>query len=141
MVTQELSKAAVEINSIFEFMPLELLNKIPEDFKSLFKEIACTNYNFIYDKSKTLYNQKLLPETKGIIAFIYKEYLCNSEQKEEYVKICDKYIQNIEIEKIGFDGIFNNTADIENNINKSLDLYVEESFIKKIIKKIRRIFS
>lgn len=33
MVTKELSEVAVEINSIFENMSIDLLNKIPQNFK------------------------------------------------------------------------------------------------------------
>ena len=81
MVTKELSEAAVEINSIFENMSIDLLNKIPIDFRNFFIEIASENYKFEYNKTISLNEQELLPKTKGILALIYRDYLCDELEK------------------------------------------------------------
>lgn len=86
MVTKELSQAAVEINSIFENMSDDLLNKIPLEFKKFFKEIESTEYKFEYDKKLKLSEQKLLPMTQGLLSLIYIIYLCEEEEKEEFYK-------------------------------------------------------
>lgn len=75
MVTKELSEVAVEINSIFENMSIDLLNKI-----------ASKDYKFEYDKTISLNEQRLLPKTKGILALIYRDYLCDEIEKENYNK-------------------------------------------------------
>ena len=79
MISKELSEAAVEINSIFENMSIDLLNKIPKNLQDFFCKIASTTYTFNYDKFKTLKEQNLKPETQGIIALIYSNYLCPKE--------------------------------------------------------------
>ena len=86
MVSKELSEAAVEINSIFENMPIDLLKKIPESFKNFINDIASKDYKFEYNKNRTLNEQKLLPRTKGILALIYRDYLCDEIEKENYNK-------------------------------------------------------
>ena len=86
MVTKELSEVAVEINSIFENMSIDLLNKIPQNFKEFFNKIASKDYKFEYDKTISLNEQRLLPKTKGILALIYRDYLCDEIEKENYNK-------------------------------------------------------
>ena len=86
MVTKELREAAVEINSIFENMSIDLLNKIPQNFKEFFNKIASKDYKFEYDKTISLNEQRLLPKTKGILALIYRDYLCDEIEKENYNK-------------------------------------------------------
>ena len=92
MVSKELSKAAVEINSIFDNMTSEALEKIPEEFRKFLKRIASKTYVFQYDKTKRLEKQNLLPKTKGVLALIYKDFLCNEEERQEYIKTCKKVL-------------------------------------------------
>lgn len=99
MVTKELSEAAVEINSIFENMSMDLLNKIPLNFRKFMNEIASKDYKFEYDKTMNLNKQKLLPRTKGIIALIYRDYLCDEEEKENYNKEYNRILVLKEQEK------------------------------------------
>lgn len=85
MEMKELSEAAVEINSIFENMSSEMLNKIPKKLQNFFREIASKTYKFEYDKNKTLEEQSLKLKTKGIIALIYRDYICNQEERKDYI--------------------------------------------------------
>ena len=50
-------------------------------FKIFFIRIASKDYKFEYNKTISLNEQKLLPQTKGILALIYRDYLCNDEEK------------------------------------------------------------
>ena len=99
MNTKELSEAAVEINAILINIPDEISKMIPKEFKDYFNKIASTEYKFEYDISVSLSNQKLLPKTKGILAYIYREYLCNEDEREAYIKECNKVLNKIEKEK------------------------------------------
>lgn len=95
MISKELSYSAVEINEIFNNMNRDILSKIPIKFINFFNEIASKDYSFHYDKNKSLENQVLLPKTKGILALIYRVYLCNEKEKAEYIEYCKKnYIEN-----------------------------------------------
>ena len=102
MVTKELSEAAVEINSIFENMSVDLLNKIPKKFKIFFIRIASKDYKFEYNKTISLNEQKLLPQTKGILALIYRDYLCDEIEKENYNKEYNRVLMLKEHEKQDF---------------------------------------
>lgn len=99
MVSKELSEAAVEINSIFDNMTADIISKIPQNVRSFFNKIASENYLFQYDKSKKLDEQELLPRTKGILALIYRDYLCNEDEKQSYIENCNKILMVIEKRK------------------------------------------
>ena len=50
---KEINEVAVEINSIFDNMSIELLNKIPLKIRKFFKNNASNKYIFEYDKTKS----------------------------------------------------------------------------------------
>ena len=81
MVSKELAEAAVEINVILENTSPEIVNKIPQKFINFLKEISSITYTFKYDNSKSLEEQDIKPKTKGLIALIYKDYLCDPLEK------------------------------------------------------------
>lgn len=145
MVTKELSEAAVEINSIFENMSIALLNKIPIDFRNFFIEIASESYKFEYNKTLSLNEQELLPKTKGILALIYRDYLCDELEKERYNKEYNRILLKKEqekSEKYDANNLFKTkrTEKDCSNINVLPIEYKKRSVLKKIIEKFKNLF-
>lgn len=149
MVTKELSEAAVELNSIFDNMDDTLLKKIPKKFRNWFKEIASKEYKFEYDKNKKLNEQQISKETRGLLALIYKDYICDKEEKEAYIKKCNTILKQIDDEKrekYSPEKIFEKNKKDETNIEQevSKELYVvpkKTSFISRLIEKIKSFFN
>ena len=142
MVTKELREAAVEINSIFENMSIDLLNKIPQNFREFYNKIASKDYKFQYDKRVRLNEQKLLPKTKGILAFIYRDYLCDEIEKENYNKEYNRVLMLKEIEKqekYNANDIFKNRKNEGSNINTLPIKYKKMSLFRKIFEKLKSI--
>ena len=142
MVTKELSEVAVEINSIFENMSIDLLNKIPQNFKEIFNKIASKDYKFEYDKTISLNEQRLLPKTKGILALIYRDYLCDEIEKEKYNKEYNRVLMLKEIEKqekYNSNDIFKNRKNEGSNINTLPIKYKKMSLFRKIFEKLKSI--
>lgn len=96
MNSDELSKIAVELDGIFDNMPIELVNKIPKDLIKTLNGIKHTSYQFNYDNTKTLKEQKISPKTKGILAYLYKEYICDDIEKKQYNQKYYEYIEEQE---------------------------------------------
>ena len=145
MITKELSEAAVEINTIFENMAISLLDKIPENFRNFFIEIASENYKFEYNKLLSLKEQKLLPETKGILAIIYRDYLCNDVEKECYNKEYNRVLFLKEQEKYQVyspNNLFKNKMDKDTHYDISVlpVEYKKVSLFRKIVEKFKKIF-
>lgn len=147
MVTKELSEAAVELNAIFENTSEDILKKIPSSFKKFISDIKSENYKFDYDKSKKLVEQDVKPETRGLIALIYQSYICNEEERAEYIQKCNEYFQEEERkkrEKYNPDNIFkseNKVKPIENvTSNEVAMVEYKESIFSRFMKKIKGIF-
>ena len=146
MVTKELSEAAVEFNSILEYTSEDLKNKIPKKFLDFLQSIQSKTYKFEYDKTKKLDEQKLKPKTRGLIALVYQDYICNEDEKEEYIQKSQKLIKQIEEskrEKYNPNDIFKDKK-IENDKDTTNTVEIveyKESIIKRIIRKIKNIFT
>lgn len=146
MVTKELSEAAVEFNSILEYTSEDLKNKIPKKFLDFLQSIQSKTYKFEYDKTKKLDEQKLKPKTRGLIALVYQDYICNEAEKEEYIQKSQKIIKQIEEnkrEKYNPNDIFKDKK-IENDKDTTNTVEIveyKESIIKRIIRKIKNIFT
>lgn len=146
MVTKELSEAAVEFNCILEYTSEELKSKIPKRFLDFLKSIQSQTYKFKYDKTKKLNEQELKPKTRGLIALVYQDYLCNETDKKEYIQKSQKFFKQIkEIERETY-----NPKDIfkdkeikftQNTASANAIIEYKESIIKKIINRIKNIFS
>lgn len=78
------SKAFVELNEIINNMNENLKNKIPDKTIKAIKLAGNKNYKFNYDKSKSLNEQTLLPETKSLLSVIYSDYLCSPEERKKW---------------------------------------------------------
>jgi len=148
MVTKDLSEAAVEMNVILEKAPQEFVGKIPKKFRDFLKEIESKEYTFNYDNSKTLNEQNLKKETRGLIGLVYRDYICDSEERDEYIYRINNFLKQQELEireKYNPDNVFKNKKSNINNaeeINQNISNMVvyKESFMKKIWNKIIGVF-
>ena len=146
MVTKELSEAAVEFNCILEYTSEEVKNRIPKKFLDFLQSIQSKTYKFEYDKTKKLDEQKLKPKTRGLIALVYQDYICNETEKEEYIQKSKKIIKQIEEskrEKYNPNDIFKDKKiDTVKDTTKTVEIVeYKEYIIKKIINKIKNIFT
>lgn len=96
---QEINEIAVEINSIFDNMSIDVLNKIPLKIRDFFKNNASSTYSFEYDKTKSLNEQNIKDKTRGIIALLYRDYICDDVERKEYNDIYAKFLNKKEEEK------------------------------------------
>ena len=143
---QEINEVAVEINSIFNNMSIDVLNKIPLKIRNFFKNNASSTYSFEYDKTNSLNEQNIKDKTRGIIALLYRDYICDDVERKEYNEIYTKFLNKKEEEKRALynpNDIFKkaNNEICENNCDNENANYLEvinnkPSFIKKIFNKI-----
>lgn len=149
MVTKELSEAAVEFNSILEHSSKDIIEKIPIKFLDFINKIASKTYKFDYDQSKSLDEQNLKPETRGLIALVYQDYICDDEERNEYIQKSQLFVnqmENLKREKYNPDDIFknkkNNSESVEDNVltETAIVEYKEKNFIQKLFDKIKYLF-
>lgn len=146
MISRELSEAVVEFNCILANSSKEIIKKIPTKFLNFLKSIESNTYKFEYDRSKSLNKQELKPETRGLIALVYQDYICNDEERKEYIEKCKVIMEeneNIKRKKYNPNDIFkkaDNKQEIS-NIEKPLNNITEykENIFQKILKLIKKI--
>ena len=144
----EYSLAMSEVLSIINQSEDSYKNKIPQSFKQFIEKNSDVTYKPNFDLKTPLKDLKLRKETKGILALIYRSYICNEEERREYdkiLKINDDIIQKQLSEKYDvykvFDKRQNNTDKQEfDNTHKDLVKYKKENIFMRIINKIRDIF-
>ena len=144
-----LAKAYAEVDKILSYVESEYVEKIPRKMRELFKNEKLKDYEVKIDKNKPLDEQKLQRKTLAILALININYWCKTQkEKQELLKLYAKNDRKIEeelLEKYNPDNIFKKKEineemeKITENITSIVE-YKKESFIKKILKKIKNLF-
>lgn len=148
MVTKELSEAAVEFNTILKYTSEEIKRKIPKKFLDFLTSIQSHTYKFEYDKTKKLNEQNLKSKTRGLIALVYKDYICDENKRKEYIQMQQDVIKLKEEEKRRLynpNEVFKsrkieNNRRISNAENNVSIIQYKDSRLKRIIGKIKKIF-
>ena len=144
-----LARAYSEVDEILSFMEIEYVERVPKKLRELFKNEKLKDYIPNINKSIPLNEQNLERKTYAILAMLDLHYWCNSEEeKKELLKAYsnnDKKRQKELQEKYNPDNLFKDKEkEIEQKETKeeitALVEYKEESFIKKIIDRIKRLF-
>ena len=140
-------KAYKEVVEILKYVPKESVDKIPQTMLDTLNSKMDNTHNFSIDINKSFEEQKLLEETKAILANIFRDYWATPYQKER-IEAKERYDrQKIEEEKkanTNYD-IFkkdNNEEHKENEVSNS-NLPIEtkkEKFYEKIIDFFKKIF-
>lgn len=150
-------KAYVEVLEILKYIPAKEYLKIPQDKILEINKNKDKNYEFSYDINIPFENQNILKETKIILTYLINEYFLSNVQKVKLEKILnynDKLVNDEKAKKYKYDDIFddsiNNTSrNIDSKIynknndtnNKILPTEYKESFISKMINKIKSFFN
>lgn len=141
-------KAFSEIEQIINLMPESLSNKIPIGFKNIiYTGKSMTYFPKIQEPFE---NCKIMEETSIILAIIYRDFICDKEERNK-LKIRDtekikKYEKALEVlkEEYSPDNLFKDkrTCTLNNDIENSKNALVEvkeKNFIQKIFEKIRQL--
>ena len=140
-------EAFVEISEIFKLMPNIMLDKIPNKFKQIIENEKSTTYTS--NIKEPLEQCILKEETIIVLSLIYRDFLCDKEEKARLQYRDAQKIKEAEDElreKYNPDNIFKNRvkANIDNTTeiqeNLSLVKYEEDKWYKKIFSIIKRIF-
>ena len=143
----EYTKCLVQLDEVLNYLSTDNLEKIPDEIRNGIKEQKDKEYIWKYDESKSLKEQELARRTVAMLSYLHMEYLLNNEQREymETIhKINEQKIQKENQIKYNQDNLFNNKKSIKNQEeirNESVAMAeYKESFLKRMINKIKRIF-
>ena len=141
-------EAFTEVDEVLKLMPIDLLSKIPAQFRQTISENKAKNYNVIIQEP--LEEQKLKKETIVILGLIYRDFLASPEEREQLQLKDAEELKRIEQEmqeQYDIENIFKKkknkkmSKDIENKqISTDLTLYTQPSFVRKFLDLIKGIF-
>lgn len=142
----EFSESISETLDILNHMGKNYTERIPKKLIDFLEKNKLDDYVSGLDHSKRLKEMNLKENTKDILAAIYIDYWCTPEQREVYKKVLienERKHQEELKEKHNIDNVFKEKTQIiveqeESKEEKSLVLK-KESFLKRLIKKIKEI--
>ena len=145
-INLEYAEALTELDMLLQVFDEKITKKIPEKFKIFIKNNKSTSYIPKFDVSKKINKNDLKLKTRVLLALIYRNYLCDEDEKKEYDLLLtfneDKYQKDLR-EKYNPDDIFKKKEKIPQNTEEINNLPIKvknENFYKKLINFIRKIF-
>lgn len=93
MVNENYAKAYKEVLKILENVRTQDVSKIPKEMIEMFKENQDNYYEFKIDMNKSFDEQKLMKETKAILANIFRDYWATEYQKEKFYRKKDMILK------------------------------------------------
>lgn len=148
MCNNKYEVAATEVLEIINHLNTNERNKIPKDFIEFLQIKSNDSYKEKIDFFTLTKGTKLKPETRSLLAIVYRDYLCDEEEKKEFDKVLEenekKYLEE-QRKKYNPDDLFkkeerkNEIDKIENSEVKDLEEVKKQGFLKKIIGKIKQI--
>lgn len=142
------SEIYVDISVIISMMPTEMKSKISNSFINFIENNKSNNYVSNINPKIPLKQQNIRKETKEMLGIIYRDYLCNDEERINLLQEEKRELTKLETEKSELynpDNIFKKNNLKENNEENSIKNEVsiveyKESIIKRIITKIKKLF-
>ena len=131
-------------------MEIRYVEKVPKKMREMFKNEKLQDYEPNIDKNIPLEEQQLERKTLAILAMLNLNYWCeNEEEKEELIRAYsnnDKKRNEELREKYNPDNIFKNKnkeREVEQITEEitAIAEYKKENFIKKLLNKIKRLFT
>lgn len=151
MVKTNYANAYKEVLVILDNLIKEDYDKIPKEYIEFLTANCNNDYEFYYDNSKTFEDQELLDDTKYILFGLFEKFGATELQKEKIKAFKNSYYMKMEEEKKEKYNVdifqnrnnFKQVNNIEEDTNKNVLALMEykDSIIKKIINKIKSIFS
>lgn len=145
MSNDKYTKALAELKVILENSEDTIIEKIPKKFITFIEDNYDRDYSCNIKSDIPINDQNILDETKYLMALVYRSYLCDESEKQEYDKILRKNEKNYQKklhERYDTDIFNNRKQEIKTKENTNfLAIAKKENFLKRIIIKIKNIFT
>jgi hypothetical protein len=147
MIDEVYRNSFKEVYDILKNTEDELLAKVPNKFMDFIKNNMNENYTTGINPNIDIDKQPLLKETEAILSLVYRSYWASNEEKQELnIKNKQEIINNKEKKKEecyvkDIYQIFEERKNINKiTIDNQLMVIKKDNYIKRIFKKILRIF-
>lgn len=142
---REYEEAFAEVDEILQLMPVDLLIKIPLQFKKIISDNRAKDYK--PNIKEPIEEEQLKYETKIILGLIYRDFLVTPEEREELQARDAEELRKIEEEmqkQYDMENVFQKRKSSKHaqseEVSTDLTLYKEQGFLKKLFNIIKGIF-
>lgn len=139
-------EAFAEVDEILKILPIDLLSKIPMQFRQIISENKAKNYKV--DIKEPLDEENLKEETVVILGLIYRDFLASPEEREELQAQDAEELRKIEEEmqqQYDMDNVFqkrkSKITSQNDERNTDLVVYKEQGFLKKLFNLVKGLFN
>lgn len=141
---KEEQEAFVEVDEILKIMPVDLVSKIPMQFRQMISENKAKDYK--PDIKEPLEEENLKEETIVILGLIYRDFLATPEEKKELLEQDSLELQKVqeELEKqYDINNVFSKRKKQakDEDASTGLIVYKEQGFIKRVFNFIKGLFN
>lgn len=131
MMENPYSIALAEVDTILSYTDKSILEKIPNSFKQFVKANKQKGYELSIESNVPLKQQKISKETKLILALLYRDYICDKDERKKLIEIENKQKEIIEKQKHDkFDIVFKNKNQKVNKIEKNTNFEEEKQLVE-----------
>lgn len=142
------ARAYTEVLEILKHIPEDELERIPKSELQFYEDNCDKNYKYEYNQDLAVDKQAISKEANTVIVALYMNYFANEKQKgiiEKILKQNSIEEEKAKNEKYDVNKIFEKSKSEQDRANSSKNLPVDtsnnqDSFIKKIINKIKSLF-
>lgn len=118
-------EAFTEVEEVLKLMPIDLVSKIPAQFRQTISANKATNYKVII--KAPLEEQELKKETTVILGLIYRDFLASPEEREQLQIKDEEELRKIE-------------QKMQDQYSNDLAIYREPNFLIKFFNIFKEIF-
>jgi len=140
----EYSEACSDIWYLLKTLKQEEIKKIPAKLIETIRILKSDEYVPNIDLNIPLENQNLSDASIGLISFIYNNYLGTEEEKDEYGRIYDEYLNNNKKNNNNMDYSFKfKNKETDNNYkikNEIVEYHNKTNIFLRFLNKIKKVF-
>lgn len=128
------SKAATEVLEILNYVEDEEFNKIDKTFINMLEKCKDENHEFKINENDDFDSLVLTQKTNDLLAYIYRKYWANEEEKKEFDELLMKKDDNNKSESINE---YNKLIEYDENVKEKTSTSIFKRLFVWIKNKIR----
>lgn len=135
------AKAYREVYEIFKYMPKEEVEKIPKKIRDTIKGFMDKDYNYQFQEELDFKEQKLLEETRALLAVLYRDYWATEIEKKRIIEVQKNDIKKYEEQKnelYRYEDLWKNRKTVQETEEVKEMVIYKEPWYKKFIDFIKQ---
>ena len=129
---EDYREAVSEVLEILQFADENIINKIPLEVLQKLNSQKSITYMSKFKDTQTIPIEQISKKAKAILAFLYRNYICTEEEKQQFDKQLEKREQQ---ENIDY-SIKHFSKDTKIEYQKALPVVVKKNFLQRIWDKL-----